>query len=93
MHQTSLKSALFTEAIFYKDIAKALKAQGVEDVDLAAKAIELAKRLENQYDVTVSDLPEIKVDEKDVEANVRRWHGFKNCGTSECRRHGSLCDG
>tara|TARA_B100000131_G_scaffold322823_1_gene378258 strand:- start:11197 stop:13452 length:2256 start_codon:yes stop_codon:yes gene_type:complete len=68
VHKTSLKKALFTEAIFYKDVAKALKAQGVEDADLPAKAAELAKRLENQYDVQIADLPEVEVEEETVAA-------------------------
>lgn len=68
VHKTSLKNALFTEAIFYKDVAKALLAQGVEEADLPAKAAELAKRLENQYDVQIADLPKMEVEEETVAA-------------------------
>ena len=68
IHKTPLKKALFSEAIFYKDVAKALKAQGVEDADLPIKAAELAKRLENQYDVQIADLPEVEAEEAAVAA-------------------------
>ena len=60
---------LFTEAIFFKDVAKALKAQGIEDDKLDDYARELAKRLENQYNVIIQDIPEEKKEvEEDVEA-------------------------
>ena len=63
-HKTSLSKSLFSEAIFYKDVAKALKAQGVEDDKLDDYARDLAKRLENQYDVVVKDVPEPAVSEE-----------------------------
>jgi len=71
VHKRSLKQALFTEAIFFKDVAKALKAQGIEDDKLDDYARDLAKRLENQYDVIIKDIPEeAEAPKEDVDAGV-----------------------
>tara|TARA_Y100000310_G_scaffold344442_1_gene457229 strand:+ start:1547 stop:3808 length:2262 start_codon:yes stop_codon:yes gene_type:complete len=71
VHKSSLKQALFTEAIFFKDVAKALKAQGIEDDKLDDYARDLAKRLENQYDVIIKDIPEeAEAPKEDVDAGV-----------------------
>ena len=65
-YQTSLEQSLFMEAIFYKDVAKALKAQNIADDKLEDSARELAKRLENQYGVTITGIPQLE--EETVEA-------------------------
>ena len=71
VYKSSLKQALFTEAIFFKDVAKALKAQGIEDDKLDDYARDLAKRLENQYDVIIKDIPEeAEAPKEDVDAGV-----------------------
>ncbi len=57
-YKASLTTSLLGEAVMYKDLQRALKDQGVADADLAQAARDLAQRLENQYDVVISGLPE-----------------------------------
>ena len=68
VHERSLSQTLFSESIFYKDVAKALKTQGIEDEKLDDYARELSKRLKNQYDVIIEDIPEIEITPEDEKA-------------------------
>jgi len=58
LRKNSSSDVILYEAIFYKDIVKMLKTNGIKDEDIPVTAGELAKRLENQYDVVIKDLPD-----------------------------------
>ena len=77
VYEKPIGKALFTEAIFFKDVAKALKAQGIEDDKLDDYARDLAKRLENQYDVIIQDIP---AEEKEVEEDVEAAEEIQQSG-------------
>lgn len=64
VHKSSLKSHLFTEAIMFKDVEKALIAQGVSEENVSGVARDLAARLENQFDITVSGMPKEKAEKE-----------------------------
>ena len=56
-HKSSLSRELLGEAIMYKDLQKALQAQGVPEGEMESLAQDLAFRLENQYDVIIKGIP------------------------------------
>ena len=57
-YKTTLSTSLLGEAVMYKDLQKALEAQGVAAEEIEQSARDLAQRLENQYDIVISGLPE-----------------------------------
>ena len=56
-YRSTLSAELLSEAIMYKDLEKALKAQGIADDKMVQAASDLATRLENQYDVIITGIP------------------------------------
>jgi len=57
VYRTSLQQALLPEAIMYNDVEKSIRDQGVADDRVVTVARDLAKRLQNQYDVIITGIP------------------------------------
>jgi hypothetical protein len=90
MHKRDLGLELFGEAIFYKDVAKVLKvAVGASDEletedDIPKVARELAKRLQNQYDIEIIDIPE--KDDNKKESDKKEDAGNVDEGDKEAEK-------